>query len=522
MSVAEPRAPTSRTSFVMRVPPGTAPGALSVDALRDPHTLVLLVRAGSLAQRRAAVARIGTLLADETMPADWHDEAVEVLSHVRRFELSHDVSRVLRTLPGSVGRNARTEIKSWTDLCTRVERQVVEFWDGDDAVEPIGALSAEERALLLTHARALPDAMAQHLAALIEDSAGPLDRAQHRALVLALEHAGDPRLLPSLRCLIEGRDPMLLAPAARALARIEDPRTQPTLREAYERVARTEDRLALAGALGAVGDARGLSFVREALTGGDPASLPWVLGALAEIGTTDDVQRMCEMLERDDDALVRAAVLSLARVADGRALVPLAQLRQRTRRSALRAEIEEAETAIHARMELLGEEAPPPKAASATWDTTRMAALARTRDPASVRVRARLNYWLGHLWHFLGSHTRAIARFEAAATLRAGWVMPVIAIAMLRTRHNETALSLAAFRRAVEIDRSYVEGHGPVITAMAQAFLRRAESVEREGRLEIARGLVEEISAHDLRAASARVRFALRERKQAHDTQRSA
>jgi hypothetical protein len=192
------------------------------------------------------------------------------------------------------------------------------------------------------------------------------------------------------------------------------------------------------------------------------------------------------------------------------------------RRSALRADIEDAEIAIRSRMELLGEEAPSAQAASVAWDTTKMAALARTRDPASIRARALANLSLGRMWVALGMHTRAIARFEAAATLRAGWVIPVVAIAMLRARQNETAQSLAAFRRATEIDRSYVEQHASIITAMAQAFLRRAESVEREGRLEIARGLIEEILSHDLRRASSRVRFALHERKEAHDAEKRA
>jgi hypothetical protein len=51
---------------------------------------------------------------------------------------------------------------------------------------------------------------------------------------------------------------------------------------------------------------------------------------------------------------------------------------------------------------------------------------------------------------------------------------------------------------------------------LAMTYLRRAEAVEREGRLLIARGLVEEALSYDLRRASAEARLALGERHEAH------
>jgi hypothetical protein len=47
-------------------------------------------------------------------------------------------------------------------------------------------------------------------------------------------------------------------------------------------------------------------------------------------------------------------------------------------------------------------------------------------------------------------------------------------------------------------------------------FLRRTEAVEREGRLDIARGLVEEALSYDLRKASPQARLALSERREAY------
>ena len=51
---------------------------------------------------------------------------------------------------------------------------------------------------------------------------------------------------------------------------------------------------------------------------------------------------------------------------------------------------------------------------------------------------------------------------------------------------------------------------------MATTFLRRAEAVEREGRVDIARGLVDEALSYDLRRAGAEVRMALSERRKTH------
>jgi hypothetical protein len=422
---------------------------------------------------------------------------------------------VLASLQGAEGRAARADQKAWSDLSERVAARVRAYWDGDDHEEPIAALDGEERALLFSRTRDLPDTVLRHVSAVIEDSAGRADRDTARLFVRAVERAADPRLLPALRTVVERQDAELLAPAARSLGATADPRAHGLLKDAYERASRTNERLVLAAALGTVGDARGLDYVRDVWRAGDQTMLVPVLEALAELGSTDDVQRICELVEASatgDDQVLRAAVTTLGRIADSRALVPLARLYERTERSALRGEIEEAQAAIHARMELLGEEAAPAQTAVVTWDTTKVAALARKSDPALLRLRAYANLILGYLWRSVGAHTRAIARLEAAATLRTGWVEPVLAVALLRGRSGETSQALAAFRRAVQIDRAYVESHGFAITAMAQAFLRRAEAMEREGRIEIARGLTEEIHGFDLRRASERVRAALRER----------
>ena len=76
-------------------------------------------------------------------------------------------------------------------------------------------------------------------------------------------------------------------------------------------------------------------------------------------------------------------------------------------------------------------------------------------------------------------------------------------------RRREHAQALNAFRRALTADRQRVERNPLVVGPVARAYLRRAEEVERDGRHDIARGLVAEALALDLRRAPSEVRFEL-------------
>jgi hypothetical protein len=124
---------------------------------------------------------------------------------------------------------------------------------------------------------------------------------------------------------------------------------------------------------------------------------------------------------------------------------------------------------------------------------------------------------MGQLWFVLGRTTWAIARFELAATRRDGWSLPLIGIGMAFARGEQYALALPAFRRAIEIDRPRIERNPILVRAMAKTFLHRAEQVEREGRDDVARGLVGEVLTLDLRRAPGTVRFEL---KRKHDVLR--
>jgi hypothetical protein len=511
---SDPGPVTASRAFTARAAALGSAASLSIARLDDVRTLLLVVRAGSLFQRRESVRRIGALLDNSAaqLASDLRRQALETLARLQHTELAHEVSVVLSRLPGGEGRAARADQRTRAERAGHVEARIIAFWDGEEAAEPITLLNAEERAQLLARLRGLSDLLARHVGALLEDAQVLGQPPLLRMLLAGLEHSGDPRLLPALRSQFLLQDAETFEGCVRALGSIEDPRVPPLLREAYERAARSPDRLILAAALGCQGDARGLGFAREALAGGDPAHVPPALEVLAELGGSEDMQRVTELLEHTDEPVVRAAIRTLGRIGDGRALAPLAALRARAQSSALRAQIEDAELSIRARVELLGEEAPSQQATHAAWDTNKMVARVRARDPATVRVRARLYHFFAYLWLLCGANLRAIARFEAAAALRPEWMAPVLALALLYARSGQIPQALAAFRRAVDIDRYQLEADSHAITALAQTFLRRAEAMEREGRLDIARSLVEEVLSYDLRKAVAEVRFALQER----------
>jgi hypothetical protein len=510
------RGPGERASFVARWTQQDERAGATIERLQDLRVLLGLVRAGSLPQRRAAVLRVGALLASNTAQPSEHVRAAEhLLAELRAFSIAYELWHVRSKLAGAEGRQARVEGERWNELNAAYLRDVNAFWEGERDEEPTAALADVARAQLLARTRDLPDAALRHLGAVIQGCDGVSSRDARASLLRALRHAGDARLLPALRATLDGEELDLAAPAARALASIVDPRVHPLLRVAYERTTTPELRVVLALGLAIHGDRRSLGYVREVVAGGDEQLMPRALEALAELGGRDDVQNLTVLLGHRDVRVVSSAVRALGRIADGRALIPLAELRTKPTNSALLGELEEAEQAIRSRMELLGEEAPAVALAAHSFDTAKHTALVRGKDPALVRVRALWSYLLGQLWLGLGATTRGIARLETAAALRPEWVAPVLALAVDAARRSELAQALPAFRRALGIDRSAVERSTTAARLMAETFLRRADAMARDGREEIARGLLEEALAFDLRKAPGPLRFALEQRQQA-------
>ncbi|MBN1655756.1 MAG: HEAT repeat domain-containing protein [Deltaproteobacteria bacterium] len=500
-------------SYLAQLGAGRSERLLDLERLSDPRILIAVIKAGTLSQRRSAIRRIGKLLQQpyELTPEQLRD-LTESLSQLRDVEVAHELAEARLQLPGVAGKDQRATRKEWEHLALEVERAVIAFWEGNEIEEPIAALHVDQRAQLFAHVPDLPDTVIRHLTAVIEGADGVTDRAGRHGVIASLRYAGEPALVPCLRSILEGREGELLIPSARAIGHIGDCRVHGVLRSAYERALLPEHRVVLAGALGVVGDARGADYVRGILREGDPRLVGYALEALAQLGSREDCQIIAEILDREDPVLVTSAIRTLGRIGDSRALVPLRRLRQKTKRSALRAAIEEAEAAIRSHMELLGEEPPSTKAASEAFDTAKMAVMVTRKNPAEVGFDARWSLFIGHLWLLLGLLNKAVARFEAAASLRPGWVVPVLAVAMAYARREQYAQALYAFRRVLEIDRSVVEQSPAKISALSRCFLRRADMVERGGRPDIAYGLLEEVLNLDLRKASSALRVAIIQR----------
>jgi hypothetical protein len=287
----------------------------------------------------------------------------------------------------------------------------------------------------------------------------------------------------------------------------------PALRARFDRAVSDLERVVLAGALGLAGDAVGRPVAREMLARDDPRILRRALEALRGFSGTEDREAVARFLSHPASEVVREAVRTLGRIGDRRSLAGLHELLGRTSVSAIRAAIEEAEMAILARSELRGEDTTSHPLA--TRDEGPQASLAiASRAPFVTRMRAWWDYLIGEGWLAFGMIGSAIWRLERAALRRPGWARPPVLIAMTFVRRREHARALAAFRRAVEADRAFVEGHAPIALGLARTFLVRAEEVEREGRLDVALGLLTEALSLDLRRVPGAVRFELERRQE--------
>ena len=513
-SVRPPTEVAADPSFLGRLSASGTEG-LSVERIDDMATIVAVLRAGSRRQRRAALARLRERIRDRRLlHTDAVRKAIHTIVELRDVELGHELALTRAELPGTKGREARHEHDQWKRLAQRTEHAVRVFWDGQSNIEPIHVLPGDERALLLMRIPELPDSMAHHISAIIEGNDGGVPLESRIGLIASLRYATDPRLVPALIAVVEAERGQLVARAARALGGIDDARVHPALAERYERSFIHEERLALAGALGMHGDCRGLGEVRGALAEDQPQLPLQALEAMESLGSSEDTDLVAKFLEHADVAIATQAVRTTARIGDGRVLDELTERHNATSVPALRAAIEDALSAITARMELRGEEA-----ATIDWSEVGNKPVSRkgARDSLPAITLGWRDYFMGRLWLLLGRTTWAVARFESAATRRNGWGLPLIGIGMAFARREQYALALPAFRRAIEVDRSRIERNPILVRAMAKSFLHRAEQVEREGRDDVARGLVGEVLTLDLRRAPGTVRLEL---KRKHDVLR--
>ncbi len=479
--------------------------------LADARTLLGLVRAGSLFQRRRALARLRQLLANSAFSGPTERLVISEIDSLRDLELVSELDAMREgELRGGSERGRFAEATRFSSLVEQIDGAVLRFWDGALDVEPFSSIPGDQRVQLLVRARALPERVIAHLGAVLEGFDGVSDDHHRMLLLSSLQFAGDPRLLASLLRLLASQKVELRIEAIRNLSRIEDSRSHAAIIQAYERCIVDHERVLLAGALGYFGDLRGQHYVREALRNEDSGLRLAALEAIANVGNADDTESLVAVARGRDVTHALAAVRALGHIGHAKALVALAHLQSRG--PEMLAELEAAQLAIRARLDLMGEEAPADEAALRASRLASVAALAAKRDPALVRLLSWRDYLLGHLYVVIRARHRALQCFEAAAARRPTWIAPLLALAMLHVGRAQYGQALPAFRRALLIDRSTVELQPWFINALLRAFLRRAEDMTREHRHDIARALVEEVSRLDLRRASSSLNFELKRR----------
>jgi len=481
-------------------------------ALSDVRTLISVVHAGTLRQRRAATVVLGNVLAGgERLSSSDLKSGLAALSSLRDEELVYERYGAMVQQSGSAARAARAERERLERAAARVLDRMRAYWRQTGGVEPLGALAPDLRVEIFAHARHLPDEWIAHISAILEGADSNISEQQRLRLLSLLRHAADARLTSTLRVLLEDGNASVVAGAAQALGRIEsDPRVAPGLRGAFGRAVDPRAKATLAGALGAHGDARGADYVRSLLDDPSPKVLRAALEALETVGDPDDIPAVVGLFEHENRAVLHGAVKCLARIGDARAVVALRELLQGAELPSTRATVEDGLIALGHRLELRGEEVGAEASLPVVDEVEREDDDERVK--MFIRVRSWFDYFWGITWLGLGSLRRAETRFELAAARRPRWCVPLISLANALARSQRWGRALAQYRRALDVDRRRVERNPITIGSLARAFLKRAHQLEGDGRREIALGLLEEAINLDLRRAPSAVRFELQRR----------
>lgn len=479
---------------------------LRVGVLTDVRTLQAVLAAGDLSQRREAVRRLGVLARNGGRGA------MELLGTYQDVEVAYELLEERTTLSGGRGRTARGEKAEILRQAVELRERVTAYWDGTELDDPVLSLRGGNRSRFFLMLRGFSDPVVGHLGALLEGCAGePMGHGERLSLVGDLRFSAEPRLVATLgRLMVEG-DPRLATGAARALARVNDPRAAPLLARSFERSVLQRERIVLAGCLGRLGDGRGRDYVGELLRG-DPTELDVLLEALRFLGTPDDARWVLERFGNLSPSERDVAIAMVGACADGELLVAVQEVRDRSEGGGSRSQWEDAMAVIHARMELKGEIAPNP---SLVKLQKRAIAGAPTGQVTwSAWLRAWWHEWIGSLWLALGRMSRAVTRFERASALRPLWAPPVVGVALAEVRAGRHGQAVAHFRKALELNRVSVEGQPWTATAAANSFLWRAGELEGEGRYDIAKGLVDEAVRMDLRRVASAVQFELSRKRE--------
>jgi len=478
-------------------------------ALREPRDLLRLVTGGSIWERRAAVRRLEELLRGDGrgLAAADRKATAEALELEREEALAREIDLVLAGVSGAPGGRARARVARARKLLDRLEKDVRRFWDGDLAEDPVLALDDEGLAALGTFVADAPDVVVGHLGETLrrltaERQAGALER-----VVSALALGADERLVPSLlRVLQDGEVPARVH-AARSLARVDDPRVPAALRKAFRHAGTPEEQVALAGALAAHGDRRGVGTILDHLGADEPPHrLELALEALAAAGEPAHAARVIPFLGQGRVRTARLAAAALGAFADDAALEALEQA---GRRPELRPQIERSLAQIRARLDLAG-------ASPVSWP--RPAFPEETPRPARARLAARvvgrLYDALGRLWLALGRRTAALGAFDLAVAQHPYLVGPRLARARILLRRKDLEGAVESLRDAIRVRAATVLQLPDRANFVIRAYLRYADACAASGRHVRALEALDELLGYDLRFADVDLRLEAQRRRE--------
>jgi HEAT repeat protein len=500
---------------IAALPAHTADEAIAT--ISDVSLLWCLAQSGRIAERRAAVRRIGRLVAEGAVEWDGIDERdlLAGLAALRDPRIAFEVDTALAAAPGSPGRAARQRLARVDRLLSRVQADARRFWTGDAVVDPIDTLSREESLRLGLWLRRAPDSLAAHVAEHIRLLLGRDDPRLPGDAVGAVIPSGDERLVPIFcRILADGPLPARIA-AARALGRIADPRVHPALAKAYRHVTDATEKVVLGGSLGQFGDGRALDFLLERLDDPDPSGLEETVRSLGSIGAPEAAARLVPLLESERPTIVRTAARALVRCGG---LEELKVLRRETSsRSIHSSALSDAAEALALRLQLSG--ALPADSERRLLPKSRLAqeqalAAADHADPPFVRrLEAVWHHVLGLIWSALWQRARALTAFAAAAKLHPGAASPRLHEAALHAANGRDDLAIDAFRGALAANRASVLRRPAWVRRLLRTYLQRVDDLVARRRKREALVLLDEIATLDLRAADLDLRLAMTRRR---------
>jgi tetratricopeptide (TPR) repeat protein len=490
--------------------------------LKDVPVLWCLVRSGRIAERRAAVRRLGTLITEGKLADSsfGEREMIDGLSVIRDPWVAYEVDSALAQVAGAVGRAARQRLARADKLIARVRGRARRYWTGEEEQDPLDGLAREESLRLGVWMRRAPDDLAAHVAEHLQLRLGRGDPALLADAIGALIPSGDERLVPVLCRLLPDAPLAARIAAARALARIADPRVHRALIKAFRHATDLTELTVLGGALGHYGDDRGLELLFERLDEEDPLIWEEAVRSLGSVGDGKAAPRLLPLLESDRPALVRATARALIRCGGRPALEALQRTARRRPQQA--GMLSDAAEALALRLRLLGQIHEEELLVKELGIPSSGALASRPGDelvqnplgpPLSARLTSFGYYLLGLLWARLWQRTRALDAFQTASRIHRSAPTPHLREGLVHIAHGRDDLAIECFRRALTANKQWVLRRQKWIEQLLRTYLRRADLLVARRRKGEALALLDEVSNLDLAVADLDLRLAVTRRR---------